>query len=248
MYSHEDQFMIVAIHQPHFLPWQGYLDRMRQADLFILLDHVQFERQNYQNRVMIKTGEGPRWITVPVHHSQQEAIMDKTIDNHNEGRLRWGRKVYQTIQYAYQGAPFFNLYAPQLKTLFDTRWEKLMDLDMAILDLLRNALDIRTPMVRSSDLHVTGQKNEMILALCKAVGADTFLGGLGGCRRYLDTEAFERAGINVAWQKFTHPHYPQRPRAENFVEGLASIDLLFNCGPESAEILQGRELAYAANH
>src|SRR5690349_20766526 len=93
--------MIVAIHQPHFLPWLGYLERMLKADMFILLDHVQFEKQNYQNRVMIKTREGARWITVPVFTvSQHERIMDKTIDNHNEGRGRWGRKIYQTIQYA----------------------------------------------------------------------------------------------------------------------------------------------------
>src|SRR6185295_10483326 len=98
--------MIVAIHQPHFLPWQGYFERMQKADVFILLDHVQFERQNYQNRVMIKTGEGPRWITVPVFQaSQQERIVDKVIDNHNVGRLRWGHKIYQTLLYAYQGAP-----------------------------------------------------------------------------------------------------------------------------------------------
>jgi hypothetical protein len=221
---------------------------MQKADLFILLDHVQFERQNYQNRVMIKTGEGPRWITVPVFQaSQHERLIDKTIDNHNEGRSRWGRTVYQTIQYAYQGAPFFKSYAPQIHEVFEARWDNLMDLNLKLLDILRDALGIRTQMVRSSELNIPGQKNELILGLCREVGAKTFLGGMGGCRDYLDMDAFQQAGVNVTWQNFVHPRYAQRPRPENFVEGVSALDLLFNCGPESGSILQGRPMAYAAN-
>jgi len=240
--------MIVAIHQPHFLPWQGYFDRMQKADLFILLDHVQFERQNYQNRVMIKTGEGARWITVPVLQvSQHDRIIDKLVENQSDGWLRWGRQIYLTIKYAYQGTPFFNEYAPALRDVFEARWERLVDLDLKLLEILRHALGIRTPMVRSSELNVPGQKNDLILGLCQAVGADTFLGGMGACRNYLDTDRFQRAGVKITWQNFVHPRHTQRPRQENFIEGLSALDLLFNCGPASAEILQGRTMAYAAN-
>jgi hypothetical protein len=238
--------MIVAIHQPHFLPWLGYMARMQQADLFVLLDHVQFERQNYQNRVLIKTGEGPRWITVPVfQNSQHEKIVDKQIDNHADGRQRWGRKVFLQMKYAYQGAPFFKRYESSLQELLDQRWEKLNDLNLALLQFLREAMDIRTPMISSSNLGVSGQKSEMVLALCKAVEADTFLGGMGGSRGYLDLSAFKTAGINVAWQGFSHPRYIQHPRPDLFTAGVSSLDLLFNCGPESCEILKGRVREHA---
>ena len=238
--------MIVTIHQPHLLPWLGYFDRMRKADLFILLDDVQFERQNYQNRVRIKTGQGPQWIIVPVHQrSQEERIGDKTIDNQREGRHRWGRKAFLSLKYAYQGAPYFRDYAGLLKEVLDARWEKLVDLDLLLIDFLRQALEIKTPMVRSSELKVPGQKSELVLGLCKAVGADAFLGGLGGSRAYLDEEAFREAGIRVEWQSFQHPRYEQHPCPERFIEGLTALDLLFNCGPESAALLR-RELSAAA--
>lgn len=230
--------MIVAIHQPHFLPWQGYMDRMAQADLFILLDHVQFERQNYQNRVQIKTGQGAQWITVPVNRgSQQESIIDKTIDYHNDGD--WARRMVATLQYAYQGTPYFSMYAPTIRDIFNIKWKHLIDLNLELFNFLRDSLGIQTPVIRSSELDVPGQKSELVLNLCRAVKADTFLGGLGGSRRYLDQIAFEQAGINVIWHQFSHPIYKQHPRPETFIEGVSAIDLLFNCGPESGNIMRG---------
>jgi hypothetical protein len=238
--------MIVAIHQPHFLPWLGYLDRMQKADLFILLDHVQFERQNYQNRVQVKTGEGSRWITVPVQHVwPEQPIVHKIIDNQRDGRLRWGRKAYLTMQYAYQGAPFFNIYAPELKGIFDTRWDRLIDLNLALTDMMRKAFGITTRMVRSSQLDISGQKSDLVLNLCRAVGADTFLGGLGGSQEYLDVDAFQKEGIRVIWQEFSHPTYVQHPRPERFIKGLSALDMMFAVGPECGNILRERAVAYA---
>lgn len=237
--------MIATIHQPHFMPWLGYLDRMRQADVFILLDDVQFERQNYQNRVRIKTGQGAQWVTVPVYQaSRGERILDKLVDNQQDGRHRWGRRVRLTLKYAYQGAPYYEDFEPVLREIFDARWDKLLDLDRILLDLFREALDIRTPIVRSSELGVPGQRSELVLGLCRAVGADAFLGGIGGSRDYLDRRAFDEAGIRVQWHDFRHPRYIQRPKPESFLEGLSAIDLLMNCGPDSASVLRA---AAAAN-
>jgi hypothetical protein len=94
--------------------------------------------------------------------------------------------------------------------------------------------------VRSSQLGVSGAKSELIIDICRAVGADTFLGGLGGTRTYLDREAFERAGIRVQWQEFQHPTYKQAGTAP-FTAGLSSVDLLFNCGPQSRALALGRD-------
>jgi hypothetical protein len=230
--------MIVAIHQPNFVPWLGYFDRMIGSDLFVLLDHVQFERRNYQNRCLVRLEDEGKWITVPVVQvSQKERIVEKAIDNPADvgGTRWWGPNHFLTLRYAYRKAPYFDLYASRLQELLHARWDKLIDLNLATLEFVRDALDIRTPMVRSSELQVEGQKSALLLAICRKVGASAFLGGMGGSREYLDKEAFAAAGMGVVWQQFDHPVYTQ-PGAAPFMKGLSVLDLLFNCGPRSAEI------------
>lgn len=253
--------MIVTIHQPHYLPWLGYLHRMAQADLFVLLDHVQFERGHaatYQNRTRIRmynktqTGESceARWLTVPVvQRAHTERILDKEIDNRGRG-ARWrGSSHYALLRHAYREAPHVKLQAHALKKIFDAPWTRLVDLAFASLEFLREAFDIRTPIVRSSALGVSGAKSELIVNICRAVGADVFLGGLGGTRSYLDAAAFERAGIGVQWQEFRHPVYRQCGPAP-FMPGLSSLDMLFNCGPRSRSLLlaDGTDATTAATH
>ena len=229
--------MLVAIHQPHYLPWLGYLHRMAQADLFVVLDHVQFERGNYQNRTRVRVNGAAHWLTVPVQqHSQRERIADKLIEN----RLDWARAHFETLRRAYGGkaanAGFFSFCAADLRAIYSTRWERLVDLNDALLEVLRRAFDIRTPLVKSSTLGVDGAKSELVLNICKAVGASALLVGLGGSREYLDRAAFAEAGIELRFQEFTHPRYPQRahgPNAAPFIAGLSAVDFLFNCGPKS---------------
>jgi hypothetical protein len=229
--------MLVAIHQPNFLPWLGYFDRMVRADLFVLLDHVQFERRNYQNRALIRLEDEARWLTVPVVQlSQKEKIVDKRVDNPPPGTARWwGPNSFNTLRYAYRKAPYFDLYAPRLREILETRWEKLVDLNIATLEFVREALGIATPMVRSSTLPVEGARSGLLLDICSKVGASAFLGGMGGSRGYLDNEAFAAASMGVVWQEFRHPQYPQCGSAP-FIPGLSALDLLFNCGPASREV------------
>ena len=237
--------MNVAIHQPNFVPWLGYFDRMIRADMFVLLDHVQFERRNYQNRCLIRCEDEGKWLTVPVVQvSQKEKIIEKMIDNPEDisGTRWWGPNHFNTLRYAYRKTRYFDLYAPRLREILEARWDKLLDLNLATLDFARWALEIDTPMVRSSTLQVEGQKSALLLAICQKVGASAFLGGMGGSREYLDNEAFAAAGMGTVWQEFSHPVYPQ-PGAAPFMKGLSVLDLLFNCGPKSAEIArqpQGR--------
>lgn len=232
--------MIVAAHQPNFIPWLGYFDKMRKADLFITVDHVQMARQGFQNRARIKTGEGERCLTVPViQESRAERIVDKRIDNSRDGRFRWSRKMFLTIKYAYQSAPHFRAYEPALEEIFEAHWERLGDLNGHFIELCRAALGIRTPMLASSGLRIKGAKSEMVLNMCREVGADAYLSGKGASREYLDVAAFERAGIRVLWQDFEHPRYSQYPRCGEFIPNLSALDLILNCGPRSEAILGG---------
>jgi hypothetical protein len=223
--------MIVAAHQPNLIPWLGYFDKMQRADVFISVDHVQVERQSFQTRTRILTGEGARWITVPVvQESRDERIMDKKIDNSRVGRFRWGRKMALTLKYAYQSTPHYRMYEPALAQILDMRWEMLADLNLALIEFCRDALGIRTPVVKSSELKISGAKSEMVLNMCKELGADAYLSGAGASRDYLDVAAFERAGIQVLWQEFQHPEYAQGAPGEPFVDKLSALDFMFRCG------------------
>jgi hypothetical protein len=243
--------MIIAIHQPHFLPWLGYLHRMAQVDAFVLLDHVQFERRNYQNRTMVRMNDEARWLTVPVIQlSQKERIVDKQVDNRLEGTKWWSSVHFTTLRHAYGASEFFGAYAAQFKQLFETRFERLVDVDQAGLDLLREAYGIRTPLIKSSELAVEGTRGELILDICRKVGAKTLLVGFGGSRGYLDADAFRRAGVGIAYHQFEHPEHPHcatKAGAAPFLRGLSALDMLFNCGPQSRELLLApRVLAKAA--
>jgi hypothetical protein len=229
--------MIVAIHQPHFLPWLGYLHRMARVDLFVLLDHVQFERRNYQNRTLLRINREARWLTVPVvQRSQKERIVDKEVDNRLDGAKGWAQASSATLRHAYGRAPFYADYGPAFEALFARRWERLIDINQAGLDLLREAYGIATPLARSSELAIEGARGDLILAICRAVGARTLLAGMGGSRGYLDAAAFASAGIQIAFHDWVHPEYPQGGSGP-FIRGLSAIDLLFNRGSRSREAL-----------
>lgn len=230
---------IVAAHQPHYLPWLGYLDKLAKADLFVVMDDLQYEDQNFQNRNRVKLNAGPHWLTVPLHRgSQSDLILDKRIDNTGRGgRHHWQQRHWRTLLTHYRNAPSFDRYAPDLEDVFVRRWDLLVELDLHMLELARNWFGIRRPIVRASSLGLRGAKTERIIDMCRAVGAKTYLTGRGGSVGYLDLPAFERAGISLVWQRFHHPQYPQRYPGLGFVSHLGFLDLLFNCGSDAAAIL-----------
>ena len=233
--------MIVAAHQPHFLPWLGYLDKLAKADVFVVMDDLQYEAQNYQNRQRVKINSGATWLTVPLHRgAQNDSCLDKRIDNSATGRHHWQHRAWRTLEIHYGKTPHFKQYASDLRDVFTHRWENLIDLDLHMLDLARGWLGITRPIVRASMLGLTGQKTDRIIDMCKKLGAKLYLSGSGGSTGYLDEMAFKDAGIGVMWQQFRHPHYPQRYPSVGFVSHLGFVDLLFNCGPEARQILWGR--------
>jgi hypothetical protein len=231
--------MIVAAHQPSFLPWLGYLDKLAQADLFVVMDDLQFEAQNFQNRNRIKVNNGIAWLTVPlVRGSQRDLICDKIIRNDGfSAKEHWQRRTRITLETHYGRAPYFSHYADELEEVWSRPWERLVDLDLHILKLVMRWLGLSRPILLSSSLGLAGQKTARILDLCRRVGARAYLSGKGGSTGYLDVAALERAGVEVAWQQFEHPVYQQRYPALGFVPNLCVLDLLFNCGPGSRDIL-----------
>lgn len=227
--------MIVSINQPAYLPWLGYCHRIAVSDLHIVLDHVEFEKNSFVNRNRVRTDVGWCWLTVPVKtkgHFGELPIDRIQIDN----RIDWSKKHLRTLQQYYRGAPHFAEHEAFLAEVYSTRWDALAGLCEVLTEHFLSGLGINTPLERSSEMQVEGARDELVLNLCRAVGATTYLSGPLG-RRYLREELFERAGITVRYHDYVHPAYPQRH--EPFQPFMSVFDLIANCGPESSRFLMG---------
>jgi hypothetical protein len=226
--------MIVSVHQPHYLPWLGYFGKILRSDVFVILDNVQYKKREFQNRNQIKTPSGPAWLTVPVitHGHYEQMTGDVRIDPTDN----WRAKHLRAIEMSYGKAPFFNKYYQSLEALYmGTEWNLLMDLSAAQLRLFFEWLGIRTPVRFERELGIAGVKTERIANICKSLNGDTYLSGSGG-KDYMDESVFGAAGLKLAYQKFEHPVYPQLHG--DFKPYMSIVDLVFNCGEESLEIIR----------
>jgi hypothetical protein len=221
----------VAIHQPQYLPWLGYFDKLDSADVFVILDTVQFKKHEWQNRNRIRTKDGWQWLTVPIIDRFPERIDQVEINV----RTDWQRKHAQALRLHYGGAPFWNPLGPELVALLEKPWMRLRDLNVAVLELLCQHLGITTSCVLASSLSAREEPTDRLIDLCRAVGGTMYLAGQTG-PSYMDVGRFSRAGMAVQVQAYQHPQYPQRHPP--FVSHLAVVDLLFNCGSESLTILR----------
>ena len=223
--------MIVAVHQPQYLPWLGYFDKMRKADIFCYLNNVQYKKNEWQNRNRIKTAQGWQWLTVPVRYHFPEKINEVAINN----TTGWQKKHLQALITNYSRAPFYKDHITIFEDALSRDWAFVSELNIYLLERLREALNIDSqPTVVSSDLDLSEEPTDRLIDICQAVGADTYLSGPDGAK-YMDLERFEQNGIEVIIQEFKHPVYPQL--FEAFESHMSIVDLLFNCGPESLEII-----------
>lgn len=226
--------MITTIHQPEHLPWLGFFDKMRQADLFVLLDNTQFAKDDFQNRNRIKTANGPLWLTVPVYKKKRsiQRIIDVEICNDRN----WQARCWSQIEQSYKKTPHFVEHRPFFQELYQTEWTKLADFNIAIIRYLAEAFGIQTKIVTASELGIEAVgSTEVNLSICKAVDASIYISGKMG-REYLDEAPFHASNIEVVYQDFQHPEYPQ-PWGE-FLSHMSAIDLLFNCGVAGLDIVK----------
>lgn len=222
--------------QPAYLPWLGYFHRIACSDVHIVLDDVEIDlnsKTKFANRNKVRTTNGSTWLTVPLKTRGRRGelyINDIEIDDTS----RWAQKHWATIRQSYSRAPFFREHAGFVAATLERPWTHLVALARTLTDQLLSALDVKTHVLYSSAMHVPGRKDELILNLCKAAGATTYLSGPFG-RDYLDVSSFDEAGVKVRFHDYRHPSYPQvYPGFEPY---MSAIDLLFNCGPESRRIL-----------
>lgn len=225
--------MLVGIHQPHYLPWLRYFEKIARADAFIVLDDVQYEKNGFQNRNKIKTAQGWMYLTVPVQKPTLRPINEILIDNTSD----WRSKHRRAIEMSYGKSPHFALYWPELCALYEQQWVRLGELNIAMLQLFLRQLEITTPLSYSSQLPTQGGSTDRLVELCQAVGGNAYLSGAFAVQAYLDPSVLEAAGIRLAFQEWTAPTYTQLYPAAGFVPDLGIVDLLFNEGPAAREIL-----------
>jgi len=223
--------MIVSIHQPYYFPWLGFFEKIINADVFVYLDDVQYEKRNFYNRNKIKVPNGSAWITVPVMDSYKKNMLDVEINN----KENWQKKHLSSIIHNYKKAPFFKDHEEFLEEVFlKKKWTKLIDLNFFTLNYLLDALSIDTPIEYSSKLNIKSTATQRLLDITKAVGANTYFSGSSGSK-YMETELFDKENINIIYQDYKTPEYKQL--GKGFEPNLSILDLLLNYGPDSKEII-----------
>lgn len=232
--------MILTAHQPTYLPWCGLFDKIAQADTYVSVDTVQYMPKEWQNRNRIKTPQGPIWLTVPVHRKghREKPLSEIRIDYHTP----WQRRHLRAIEMSYGKAPYFDRYIGHLREIYGWRWDTLCRLNEHMLQWFLDELGIRVSFRRASERDLRGTKSELVLDMCRAFGATTYIFG-GEGRNYADVAAFRAAGVEPVFQQYAHPEYPQI--GGPFVSHLSVLDLLMNCGPDSLNIIRSQERAAA---
>ncbi len=225
--------MIVAIHQPEYLPWLGFFKKMMNVELFVFLDDVQFRKKGWQNRNRIRINDGTTLLSIPVHTHSYPKINEVTIDNEKN----WSIRHKKSILYNYARAPYFDEIKDFIESIFEKKFQYLVDLNTEIIKFIMNELEIKSKIVFSSELEISKKGSDRVLDICKAVDADHYITGTFWAESNLMVEEFKKSNIDVEFQKFQHPIYKQIHG--EFIPEMSIIDLLFNEGrKEAKKILQ----------
>ena len=229
----------LSAHQPEFLPWLGYISKATMADVYFILDSIQYVKDVFQNRnkIRIKQGEGWQWLTIPVKKAGSRLMSWKDIEL--DDSQPWRKKHLNSIFYSYHKAPYFQSMYEKIEKIYKSDDIFLLEFVVKMSKLLLSEFKVNIPIYRTSELIergivIEGNKSDLIISMCNAVNADNFIFGSVG-RTYVDKKKFIDNNINFYFQNFNHPVYDQFHG--NFVSHMSSIDLLFNHGIHSIEIL-----------
>ena len=226
--------MIVSAYQPYFAPFPGFFAKALRSDVLVIMDAVQFPRgTTWLTRNRFKNDQGPLWVTIPVWKK------GLGLQKINEVRIchkgRWANKHMASITSAYSNAPFLKEHLGLLENIFSQRFEKLIDLNLEIIRHMNTYLEISARVMLLSQLGVEGNEPQLSVGICRQLGASQFL-AQSSAKKYLDEEAFGRAGIALKFFKPRPSVYPQLWGP--FISNLSTFDLLFNCGPKARDILR----------
>jgi len=224
--------MKVAIHQPEYFPWLGFVAKARRADVLVLLDHVQFDRSSLQHRAKVAGANGLVWLTIPFVHRFPQRIDEVELADD-----RWRTKHWKTLMACYGRTAGWPAAAHALEAFFGAARARLVDATVASVELTLDAFGVTARRLRSSTLGIPGERAELVLAVCRALGATTYLSGKTGAA-YLDGAAFAEAGIAVEVVGYTPPDYPRARPLPDEVRGLSALDAWCQLGDGARALLE----------
>jgi hypothetical protein len=223
----------ICIIQSCYIPWKGFFDLIGRCDEYVIFDSAQYVKRHWHNRNRIKTDNGLQWLTIPV---VTRGRFEQPIDQ-VEIEKPWADKHWRTLELAYKRAPFFEEFAPAVKSWYERadKEDRLTDVNAIFLHGIAGMLRLNTRLARDTAYPAAGVRTERLLTICRAVGADRYLSG-PSAKKYFDESIFASAGITTEWMSYNgYPEYPQLHGG--FEHAVSALDLLFNAGPEAARYL-----------
>jgi hypothetical protein len=225
--------MIISANQPYFCPYPGFFYKASLSDALVILDEVQFPRSTtWISRNRFKNDQGALWLTIPVWKKGLGLQHISQVRICYEGR--WPHKQLQSLKTAYARAPYLQDHLDFLEESFSRRWEKLLDLNLAIIRHLMGSLQLETKLVLLSELGIAARGTQLLVEVCRALGASAFL-AQSQAQKYLDARLFQEKEIELRICKYVAPIYPQL--WGDFLANLSTFDLAFNCGPKARDLL-----------
>jgi hypothetical protein len=220
----------VAILQSNYIPWKGYFDLINQVDEFILFDEVQYTKNDWRNRNLIKTPRGLQWLSIPVKHTglQTQRICDTEVAD-----SRWAKKHWHSLLHYYSKAPFFKQYSEYFKALYLTQTPpSLSQINYQFISTINSILNIKTRLSCSSDYTLIPGKTARLVKLCQDSLAQEYISG-PAAKNYIEADLFKAANIKLSWMDYAdYPDYPQLHPP--FQHNVSILDLLFNVGPDAS--------------
>jgi hypothetical protein len=220
-----------AIHQPQYFPYAGFFHKISLADVFVIMDDVQYDKR-FTNRNKIIMPNGWAWLTVPINKDHKFSP-NNVVEINNA--LEWKETHRKKIFHSYSKAKFFHIYKDYFESLYSKDWDLLFELNFETIKQVIKWLGIKIDIVKESELGVSGESTQRLVNVCKALGADTYVSGSGGAN-YLDEKLFGNGGIRLEYQKYRCAPYVQH-QSEKFVADLSIIDMLANVGPGSLQLI-----------
>ena len=221
----------LMIRQPGYLPNVGFFKKIQSSDIFIFLDDAQFVKDRFDNRNKIRTKINFQWLTVPLKRPVFKKNLNQVqIDNEQ----KWANYHLEKLNESYEKCEYFTSYWNDISKILIKKYNKLIDLNMNLIDFFCNELKIFTPCFFSSSFPTEKTSTAKLVHLCKSVDADCYVSGISG-HEYLDEKIFSENNLRLIYENFVHPIYPQIHG--DFLENMSIIDLIMNTGDLSKKIL-----------
>lgn len=228
----------IAALQPSYIPWLGYFDQINKVDTFVFYDDVLYTKNDWRNRNKIKTSHGAAWLTIPVNIKNRitDYLLIKDVTLIDSNILK---KHLYIIELNYKKSPFFKDVYSLIAPIFTLEYVLLSELTINTIKVISEFLGIKkVRFLKSSDMNIVSKNpTERLINICKSLDATHYITG-ASAKNYLDDKIFKKENIQLGYQKYTHPTYNQL--WGEFIPYLSIIDLLFNEGPSSLNILSNK--------